>query len=192
MKLKYWIQLCLFIMVSKNTYAQKIEIGQILTSKGEILFTFSEYAPNHKKSFVQLAKAGYWDSLCFNRVVPNFVIQGGCPDTEAGFTDSTYLLAPEFHPSLKHVYGAVGMGRDDNKNMYSATCQFYIVVNKKGIPRLDNNYTIFGKVIKGIEVADAISNAPKNKLDEPNDRVSVDVNILKLSKKQLKKRGVLL
>jgi peptidyl-prolyl cis-trans isomerase B (cyclophilin B) len=96
-----------------------------------------ERTPNHKKSFIQLAEAGYWDSLTLNRVIPNFVAQGGCPDTPAGFTDPEYLLAPEFHPELKHVYGALGAGRDDNPGKLSARCQFYIVQNPAGIPRME-------------------------------------------------------
>lgn len=67
------------------------------------------------------------------------------------------LLKPEFVPTLRHVYGAVGAGRDDNPEKLSAGCQFYIVQNKKGLPRLDDNYTVFGQVFKGMDVIDAIT-----------------------------------
>ncbi len=172
-----------FCKAQKN----KVEIAQIKTTYGEILIWLYNQTPKHKASFIALAKAGYWDSLSFNRVIPNFVAQGGCPDTEQGFTDTTMLLAPEFDTSLQHLYGAVGAGRDNNKEMLSARCQFYIVQNKNGLHRLDNKYTIFGKVIKGMDVVDKIVNMPKNKNDEPLQKITMNVNIIKLNKKFLTK-----
>lgn len=154
-----------------------IPVGRIETSLGEILITFHEQTPNHKAHFIDLANAGYWDSLTFNRVIPNFVAQGGCPDTEAGFTDLDYLLEPEFDPSLRHVYGAVGAGRDDNPGKLSATCQFYIVQNRNGLHRLDGDYTVFGQVIKGMEIVDSIVNLERNKLDEPLQPITLNISI---------------
>lgn len=180
-----------FLLYIPTGFAQKKqEVVQIKTAYGEILIWLYNETPNHKKSFIQLAKAGYWDSLSFNRVIPNFVAQGGCPDTPEGFKDSSMLLQPEFSSKLTHVYGAFGAGRDDNAAMLSARCQFYIVQNKKGLQRLDNKYTVFGKVIKGMDVVDTIVNLPRNKEDAPLNRVSMDVNIIKLKAGKLKKMGV--
>ncbi len=186
--LKNSIIIFLFLSTSFFGLAQKnkIEIAQIKTSYGEILIWLNNKTPIHKASFIKLAKAGYWDSLSFNRIIPNFVAQGGCPDTDEGFNDTSILLAPEFDTALKHVYGAVGAGRDDNKAMFSANCQFYIVQNKNGLKRLDNKYTIFGKVIKGMDVVDIITNMPRNKLDEPLEKITMDVNIVKVKKRFLK------
>ncbi len=182
-----------FLFLSTSLSAQKkYEIAQIKTTYGEILVWLYNETPKHKASFIQLAKANYWDSLSFNRVIPNFVIQGGCPDTEAGFTDTTYLLFPEFVPTLKHQYGTFAAGRDDNPGMISAKCQFYIVQNKKGLARLDNKYTVYGKVIKGMDVVDKIANMPRDKTDTPLTPVKLDVNIIKVKPKKLKKMGVLL
>ena len=122
-------------------------------------------------------------------MVSNFVIQGGCPDTPEGFTDSTMLLKPEFNPKLIHEYGTFAAGRDDNPAMLSARCQFYIVQNKKGLARLDNKYTVYGKVIKGMDVVDKIVNLPRDKKDAPLTPVTMDVNIIKLKKKALQKLG---
>lgn len=163
-------------------------IGQILTPYGEILIRLDERTPNHRKSFIELAEAGYWDSLTFNRVIPNFVAQGGCPDTEEGFTDTEYLLEPEFDAELTHVYGAVGAGRDDNPGKLSARCQFYIVQHPEGLHRLDGDYTVFGQVIQGMTVIEQIVRVKRNSTDEPLRPVSLDVNIIYMSKEEILKR----
>ena len=178
---------CLILLFWKVGIAQtdKIPVGYIRTPVGEIWIELDERTPNHKKSFIELAEAGYWDSLTFNRVIPNFVAQGGCPDTPAGFTDPEYLLAPEFHPELKHVYGALGAGRDDNPGKLSARCQFYIVQNPAGIPRLDGDYTVFGRIIKGMDIIDRIVSVPRDKQDQPLSPISLRVEIKYLSKSEI-------
>jgi peptidyl-prolyl cis-trans isomerase B (cyclophilin B) len=166
---------------------EKNPIGLIETPKGNIYIRLFDETPNHKQSFVELAEAGYWDSLTFNRVIPNFVAQGGCPDTEEGFKDPEYLLEPEFVKGLTHIYGAVGAGRDDNPRKLSARCQFYIVQNKDGLHRLDNDYTVFGQVIKGMDIVDAIVYQKRDSKDEPVIPVTLKVSILYLSKAEIEK-----
>lgn len=156
---------------------------------GEVLFWLYDETPTHKASFIKLANEGYWDTLTFNRVITNFVAQGGCPDTPAGFSDSPYLLKPEFVPTLRHVYGAVGAGRDNNPEKLSAGCQFYIVQNKKGLPQLDDNYTIFGQVFKGMDVIDAITAVKTDTKNAPLTPITLDVNVLNLTADELKKLG---
>lgn len=173
-----------FIFVSCNAQ-ETYEIGEIKTPKGTILLWLYDETPNHKKSFIQLANDGYWDSLTFNRVIPDFVAQGGCPDTPEGFNDPEYLLEPEFVKDLTHVYGALGAGRDGNPDKLSARCQFYIVQNKKGEHRLDGDYTVFGKVIKGMDIVDAIVNVERDSTDQPLTPISLDVNIISKTKQQL-------
>lgn len=164
-------------------------VGQIKTSMGEILFWLYDETPTHKASFVKLANQNYWDTLTFNRVIKNFVAQGGCPDTPAGFADSPYLLKPEFRPTIRHVYGAVGAGRDDNPEMLSAGCQFYIVQNKKGEHRLDDKYTVFGQVFKGMDVVDAIVAVKTDSTNTPLAPIKLDVNVINLTAGELKKLG---
>ncbi|UFH55196.1 peptidylprolyl isomerase [Spirosoma sp. KNUC1025] len=164
-------------------------IGQIKTDKGDVLFWLYDETPNHKASFMKLANAGYWDTLTFNRVIKNFVAQGGCPDTPAGFADSPYLLKPEFRPTIRHIYGAVGAGRDNNPQMLSAGCQFYIVQNKKGEHRLDDKFTVFGQVFKGMDVIDAIVAVKTDSTDTPLMPIKLDVNVLNLTGSELKKLG---
>ncbi|MHA7129179.1 peptidylprolyl isomerase [Algoriphagus namhaensis] len=175
-----------FLCLTGSFAQQKIPIGQIITPQGEIWIRLDDRTPNHQASFIQLAEAGYWDSLSFNRVIPDFVAQGGCPDTPEGFNDPEYLLKPEFHPELKHVYGAVGAGRDGNPDKLSARCQFYIVQNKDGLARLDGDYTIFGHVIKGMDIVDQIVRVDRDEQDQPMQEVSLDVNIIYLDEKELK------
>lgn len=165
------------------------DVGQIKTPIGEMLFALSDLTPNHKASFIKLANEHYWDTLTFNRVIKDFVIQGGCPDTPEGFSKSPYLLKPEFHDSLKHVYGAVGIGRDDNPEKLSAGCQFYIVHNKEGIPRLDGDFMIIGQVFKGLEVLDSIGLVVTDTLDKPMVPVTLQVNVLKMTDAELKDKG---
>ncbi len=183
-----------FIILSFFSCTMKKEvktypIGQIKTEKGEILFWLYDQTPNHKSSFIQLANDGYWDSLTFNRVINNFVAQGGCPDTPEGFHDPNYLLKPEFNDSIRHVYGAVGAGRDNNPEMLSARCQFYIVQNKNGEHRLDNKFTVFGQVFKGMDVVDQIVAVPTDSTDAPLSPIKLDVNVIQLNADQLKEMG---
>ena len=175
-----------FLLIS-CTSQKAYEIGEIKTPKGEILIWLYNETPNHKESFMELANNGYWDSLTFNRVIPNFVAQGGCPDTPEGFTDPEYLLAPEFNDALRHAYGEVGAGRDDNPGMISARCQFYVVQNKEGIHRLDNKFTIFGKVIKGMDVIDSIVNAERDSTNTPLIPITLNVNMISINATELKK-----
>lgn len=181
------ISILLFISINSSAqdYTETVPVGKITTVYGEILIRLDERTPNHKESFIELAEAGYWDSLTFNRVIPNFVVQGGCPDTEEGFTDPEYLLEPEFVPELKHVYGAVGAGRDNNPKKLSARCQFYIIQNPAGEHRLDGDYTVFGQVIQGMAVIEQIVRVKRNSKDEPIKPVTLSVKIIELSPKQL-------
>jgi len=112
---------CQGVKKDSKTY----DIGQNKnTSRRNVSFWLYNETPNHKASFIKLAKAHYWDDYTFNRVINNFVIQGGCPDTPAGFSDSPYLIKPEFNKNIRHIYGAVGAGRDNNPDKLSAGCQF--------------------------------------------------------------------
>lgn len=181
--------ICLFSACRTPEKEASYPIAQIKTPKGEMLLWLYDETPVHKASFLKLANEGYWDTLSFNRVIEDFVIQGGCPDTPEGFADSPYLLEPEFRDSLKHVYGALGAGRDGNAEKLSAGCQFYIVDREDGIPRLDGDYTIFGQIIKGMDVLEAIATTPTDSLDEPLDRVGLDVNILMLKEAEIRKHG---
>jgi peptidyl-prolyl cis-trans isomerase B (cyclophilin B) len=164
----------------------ELELISIQTRLGEVLIWLHDDTPRHKQSFFELAEAHYWDSLSFNRVIPDFVAQGGCPDTPEGFSDSPYLLEPEFVDRLGHRYGALGAGRDGNPEKLSAGCQFYIVQNKEGVHRLDGDYTVFGQVIKGMEVVDAIVAVERDDANKPYEAIPVMVRKITLPLDEIK------
>lgn len=167
--------------VKEKTYP----IGYVNTRLGEMYFWLYDETPNHKAKFIELANAKHYDQFTFNRVVNNFVIQGGCPDSPSYFTDSPYLLNPEFVDSIGHIYGALGMGRDDNPEKRSNGCQFYIVSKEAGLPNLDGEYMIFGKIIAGENVLEAIESEPVDNTNTPITPIPLEVGIQQFTKKEL-------
>ena len=122
-----------------------------LEKGGEIRIEFySADAPKTVENFVTLAKKGFYNGLTFHRVVPDFVVQGGCPKGN-GTGGPGYQIKAEFNKQ-KHVRGAVAMARSQHPD--SAGSQFYITYG--ATPHLDNNYTVFGKVVDGMEHVDRI------------------------------------
>ena len=152
-------------------------IGVVSTRLGAMHFWLYNETPVHKEKFIELAKAKHYNQFTFNRVVRNFVVQGGCPDSVQYFENSPFLLDPEFHDSIGHTYGALGMGRDDNPGKQSNACQFYIVCKEQGLPQLDSNYMVFGMLIKGGDVLEAIEKEKTNTLDQPDETIPLDVSI---------------
>ena len=140
------------------------------TNQGDIVIEFfPDKAPNHARSFIALAKAGYYDGLLFHRVIPGFMVQGGCPIGD-GTGGPGYQLNNEFN-DIKHTRGILSAARARDPN--SAGSQFFIMVATS--PHLDGQYTAFGKVVKGMDVADKIVGQPRN----PQDRPLQDMRIKK-------------
>lgn len=146
-------------------------IAVLETTKGTIKIKFyPQFAPETVKNFLELSKKGFYNGLIFHRVIPNFMIQGGDP-TGTGMGGETYrgpgtTLKAEIVPELKHIRGAVSMARKGN-DINSATSQFFIVQNKDGADFLDGQYTIFGQVFEGMDVADAIVSEKRDTNDKP-------------------------
>jgi cyclophilin family peptidyl-prolyl cis-trans isomerase len=111
---------------------------------------FPEDAPKTVENFVTLARKGFYDGLNFHRVVPDFVVQGGCPKGD-GTGGPGHQVKAEFNKNT-HVRGSVAMARSQHPD--SAGSQFYITYG--ATPHLDNNYTVFGKVVSGMEEVDRI------------------------------------
>jgi peptidyl-prolyl cis-trans isomerase B (cyclophilin B) len=140
---------------------------------------FPDKAPHHVQNFIKLAKSGFYDKTIFHRVIPGFMIQGGDPNTKDPNKPDTYgmggpaeRLKAEFN-DIPHRRGILSMARTNDPN--SAGSQFFIVVKDSNF--LDGQYTVFGEVVKGIEVADKIVSLPRNERDLPRERVEITVII---------------
>jgi len=158
------------------------ENAVIETTFGEIEIEFFEdKAPGHVKNFLDLARKAYYDGTTFHRVIPGFMIQGGCPNTKDakagksghGTGGPGYTIKAEFNDTA-HKRGVVSMARAQDPN--SAGSQFFICVADSGF--LDNQYSAFGRVVRGIEVADKIVASPRDGRDNPNERVEMKVRVV--------------
>ena len=145
------------------------------TKFGKIVFKLlSDQAPETVRSFEKLSKSGFYDGTLFHRVIPGFMIQGGDPNTKSpdkskwGSGGPGYMLKAEFN-SKSHLRGVVSMARAIDPD--SAGSQFFIVTTDSTF--LDRQYTAFGEVIEGIEVADKIVNLPRDGNDCPNEEVKM-------------------
>jgi peptidyl-prolyl cis-trans isomerase B (cyclophilin B) len=118
---------------------------------------FPQDAPKTVENFVTLAKKGFYNGLTFHRVVPGFVVQGGCPKG-TGTGGPGYTIPAEFNAN-KHVRGSLAMARSQHPD--SAGSQFYITYGAQ--PNLDNNYTVFGRVTSGMEHVDRIRQGDRMK-----------------------------
>ncbi len=140
---------------------------------------FPDVAPNHVKNFIDLAKKGFYDGTIFHRVIPGFMIQGGDPNTKNpdrskhGTGGPGYTVKAEFN-NKPHKRGTLSMARASDPN--SAGSQFFICVAPASF--LDKQYTVFGEVVSGMEVADKIVSAPRDKRDNPNERMEMKVRIV--------------
>ena len=139
------------------------------TNLGNIQFElFSDVAPETVRNFIKLAKSGFYDGTLFHRVIPKFMIQGGDPNTKEsdkstwGTGGPGYNIKAEFN-SRSHLRGIVSMARSSDPD--SAGSQFFIVTSDSTF--LDREYTVFGQVLIGMEVADKIVNLPRDGNDCP-------------------------
>ena len=128
---------------------------------------YPEIAPITVENFIKLVKQGFYDGLTFHRIIPGFMIQGGCPDG-TGMGGPGWQIKGEFASNgvknpLKHTRGVISMARSMMPN--SAGSQFFIM--HEDAPHLDGQYAAFGKVIEGMEVVDEIAQTPTGFQDRP-------------------------
>ena len=166
------------LLLTAVVSAEEIAVIDTKFGKIEIQF-FKDKAPGHVKNFKDLAKKGFYDGTIFHRVIPGFMIQGGDPNTKSddrsnhGMGGPGYSIKAEFNDTL-HTRGILSMARSQDPN--SAGSQFYIVVKDSAF--LDGKYTAFGKVLSGMTVADQIVNAPRDRKDNPNERIEMKVKVI--------------
>jgi cyclophilin family peptidyl-prolyl cis-trans isomerase len=196
---------------------------RIKTAYGECIIRLYNETPKHRDNFIKLAKQGFYNGTLFHRVIQNFMIQGGDPDSkdttkakpgaELGNGDVGYTVPAEFRDSLFHKRGVLAAARDDNPAKASSGCQFYIVEGRRfsdgkldtlektrlkgrkipewereyyrsvgGAPHLDQNYTVYGEVVIGIDMIDRIAAVKTDKNDRPVTDIPMTVELL--SKKE--------
>ena len=166
------------LLLTAVVSAQEIAVIETKFGKIEMEF-FEDKAPGHVKNFKDLAKKGFYDGTIFHRVIPGFMIQGGDPNTKSddrsnhGMGGPGYSIKAEFNDT-PHKRGILSMARSQDPN--SAGSQFYIVVKDSAF--LDGQYTAFGKVLSGMTVADQIVNAPRDRKDNPNERIEMKVKVI--------------
>jgi len=226
--MKYWIVALLGSLIVFSASAQKDSTIKkkdrkrdvlMQTSMGDMIIRLSDSTPLHRDNFLKLVKVGFYDSLLFHRVIKNFMIQGGDPNSkraEAGkpLGDGSpgYTVPAEFRKTLFHKKGALAaarMGDNINPAKASSGSQFYIAQGKVfsdagldsvetfrlngrkipaeqrevyktigGTPHLDQGYTVYGEVVKGLEVIDKIA-AVQTSRAQDRDRPLQDVRIIK-------------
>jgi len=174
------------LFAADKTPAEKAEAAKgpkaiIKTKFGDMdIVFFPEKAPKHVENFIALAKSGFYNGTIFHRVIPGFMIQGGDPNTKDLNKPDTYgqggpsqRLKAEFN-NIPHRRGILSMARTNDPN--SAGSQFFIVVKDSNF--LDGQYTVFGEVVKGMEVADKIVSLPKNSRDLPTERAEMTISVV--------------
>lgn len=147
------------------------KLGQI------VLELMPEVAPKHCANFDSLVAAKAYDGTAFHRVIPNFMIQGGDPNSVSGPKETwgmgnpSQTRVPAEFSTVPHKRGILSAARSQDPN--SASSQFFICVADS--PWLDRQYTVYGQVISGMEVADAIVNSPRDSRDNPLEKISMTI-----------------
>lgn len=216
------LTLCLLLMAFSSFAKRPNYYVRIKTAYGECIVRLYNQTPLHRDNFIKLTKKGHYNGTLFHRVIQNFMIQGGDPDSkdttknkpgmELGNGDVGYTVPAEFRDSLFHKRGVLAAARDDIPSKASSGCQFYIVEGKRftdeeldkliqtrlkgrqipasqrevyksvgGSPHLDQNYTVYGEVVSGLDIVDLIAAVKKDKNDRPLRDVVMTVSLLKKS-----------
>ena len=181
-----------FTLDDKNAIPFLFEYGKknkenkvrISTSYGNIDVLLFENTPYHRANFIYLTKKKYFKGEYFHRVVKDFIIQGGNSDNISTSKKrrkiGRYLLPPDTKKGYKHHRGIISMPSSEIENPYklASPYEFFIVQKIDGAYHLDKNYTAFGKVIRGMDVVDKISNLETDKREWPLDNVRFDIEII--------------
>lgn len=209
--------LLLLVLLSlfQGADAQRNRKVKVSTSCGKMVIRLYDQTPRHRDNFIKLVKRHFYDSLLFHRVIKNFMIQGGDPDSKRapagallGEGGTGYLIPAEFQLDLFHKKGVLAAAREDNPARASDGCQFYIVQGKKyrdgeldtlemtrlggrkipvdqrevyknigGTPFLDQRYTVFGEVVKGLHVVDSIAAVKTDRHDRPVKDIRMKIRL---------------
>lgn len=219
------------VLAQKDSTLRKKDLKSdvlLETTLGDIVIRLSDSTPLHRDNFLKLVKVGYYDSVLFHRVIQDFMIQGGDPQSKNAATGIAlgnggpgYRVPAEFRTTLFHKKGVIAAARDNNPEKASSGSQFYITKGRiftdagldsvettrifrkiptyqrevyktiGGVPHLDQTYTVFGEVVRGLDVVDRIAAVETSK-GVDRDRPLVNVVIVKaklVKRKKYKKQG---
>lgn len=189
------ITLIMIGSIIMTSCGKQLDVAVISTKYGDIVLEFyPKGAEKHVDSFITHAKNGYFDGTTFHRVIPGYIIQGGDPNSKdddrsndglgghaANFygegeeeNPETWTLPAEFN-DRPHITGTLSMARSPGRPN-SAGSQFFICVGPT--PQLDNKYTVFGQVVEGLDVIQKIVNTPRDRRDNPKEKVEMTVKII--------------
>ncbi len=193
-KMKKTITLIMIGSIIMTSCEKQPDVAVVSTRYGDMVLEFyPEVAEKHVDSFLTHARNGYFNGTTFHRVIPGFVIQGGDPNSKSddrsthgmgghaanfygiGQEDdsNSWMLPAEFN-SRPHLTGTLSMARSQSPN--SAGSQFFICAGPT--PQLDNQYTVFGQVVEGLDVIQKIVNSPRDRRDNPKDKVEMNVSVM--------------
>jgi cyclophilin family peptidyl-prolyl cis-trans isomerase len=189
------ISVLLFVLFCLSGHSQKVTpdpgdyLVTITTSFGNIKILLFDDTPVHKQNFITLAESGFYNYTSFHRIINGFMIQAG-EDTTAYASGKTFeevSLPAEFRPNRVHKRGAVSMARPENPEKRSDRTQFFIVQSYNGAHFLDNQYTVFGQVVSGLEVVDNIALVEKDLTDRPVYPMRITVKVDKVKRSDVLK-----
>jgi cyclophilin family peptidyl-prolyl cis-trans isomerase len=216
----------LLLIAANTSFAQSELKGKdylvtISTDYGDMQAVLFDATPKHKANFVKLAKKGFYNGTLFHRVIGEFMIQGGDPNSKKakpgeplGNGDLGYRIPAEINDRLFHKKGVIAAARDNNPEKASSSCQFYITQGKVltdedleymqqragrpftdaqkqiyktlgGTPHLDGSYTVYGEIIRGLEVIDTIAAQPRDERDRPTQDIAMKVKVKKMPRKKI-------
>jgi len=181
-----WVGLAAMVFLMKGTSMMAADTDQVAvveTKFGKMVIEFYDKdAPKTVANFIKLAKDGYYNGTTFHRVIPGFMIQGGDPNSKSGDRSTHGTGGPgytvEAEIKREHKRGTVAtarLGGPVNPEKRSSGSQFFINVKDNGF--LNGDYTVFGNVIAGMDVADKIVAVPRDERDNPNEKVEMKVSI---------------
>ncbi len=202
--------------VSAFSAKPKHQYVKLQTEMGDCIIKLYNETPQHRDNFLKLAETGTYNGTLFHRVIKDFMIQGGDPDSKNAVKGALlgegtvgYTVPAEFRDSLFHKKGVLAAARDNNPAKASSGCQFYLVQGKTftdeqldaleknrlkfklpqwqrdiyktlgGTPHLDRNYTVYGEIVKGIELVDKIADVKTDGNNRPLADIKMTITVLK-------------
>jgi cyclophilin family peptidyl-prolyl cis-trans isomerase len=183
------------LAAKKPRVSKKDEVVTISTSLGDIRLILFSDTPLHRANFLKKAQSGYYNGTTFHRVIPNFMVQGGDPNTkdadpanDGQGPPNEPTIPAELAAGHRHDYGAVAAARQAdfvNPQRASSGSQFYLVGNRQGTHFLDGQYTVFGQVVQGQDIINKIAALPRDARDRPTIDLKMTMRVEKLKKKKI-------